>query len=485
MSSLGDKLIGGAIWTAGAAWVSNLIALGVFVALTRFLTPQEFGLATLAMLPVFFLSVLVTTGIPDALVQRREIDRAHLNSAFWLLAAIGFVLSGLIWICAGLIARFFRQPELEPLLGWSCVVVAIESLAVVPGAVLKRELGFRKLALRTLLATATSAALAVAMAAFGCGAWSVIGYQVTKTCVGTTLVFLGSGWRPLLSYSHARCRDLLPFASPIVAQSVLAFANNELPAFVLGVFLGPAAVGVYSFARRPFQVLWDVFLTPLMGLIVPTVARIQDDPEKIDRFFNTALRMTALCAFPIFIGFAAVAPVAVPFIFGAQWSGAVAVVAILTPLAILKTIDALCASTILALGYSALVLKLRLVFIILAAAPVIAAARLSAEALATAVLLCNLAVLPLMLFFARWTARVDVRKSMGIFLKLAVVSLLMFVAARAAQLNAPAHAPQLVVLAFAILAGGAVYIAGAVGLVRADLEQFRMLMFKTRRWKTA
>ncbi|WP_395665757.1 lipopolysaccharide biosynthesis protein [Methylocella sp.] len=480
MPSLGRKLVSGAIWTAAASWGSQIIAFGVFVALARFLTPQQFGLATLAMIPPFFLSVFVTTGIVDALVQRRDVERGHLVSAFWLVCAMGLALSGAIFAGAELLAAFFGQPELRELLRWSCLVVAIESFAVVPTALLRRDLAFRTLALRGFFATATSAIVGVGMAAHGFGVWSLIAYQLARTGAGTALVFAGSRFLPSFSYSRARIAELLPFARPIVAQSLLAFVNGELPAFVLGAFLGPAAVGVYSFARRPFQVLWEVCLTPLLGLVMPTVARIRDDPGKTDRFFNAALRMTALCAFPVFIGFAAVAPVAVPVVFGPQWSGAVVVVTILTPLAILMIIDALCVYTILALGHSKLVFKLKGAFTIVSAGPIVVAAHVSPEALAATVVLCQLAFLPLMMVSARRIAGVDVRRPLDIFPKLALASLLMFVAARAAELNAPAQAPQLAVLAFAILVGAAVYVAGALGLVRGDLALARDLVLKNR-----
>jgi O-antigen/teichoic acid export membrane protein len=50
MASLGRKIVGGAIWTAGASWGSQLITLAVFVVLARYLGPDDFGVATLALM---------------------------------------------------------------------------------------------------------------------------------------------------------------------------------------------------------------------------------------------------------------------------------------------------------------------------------------------------------------------------------------------------------------------------------------------------
>lgn len=274
MASLSRKIVGGVIWTAAASWVAQLITFAVFVVLARYLTPEDFGLATLAMLPPIILSSLVTSGIPDALIQRPEIERAHLDFAFWLLAGAGIALTALIFAFAGVMAAIFDQPLLRDLIRCASVNVAIEALAAVPTVIIKRELNFRMLALRTSVATAVSAALGIGLALAGYGVWSLVCLQIAKTAVGVALLFLGIKWRPRMRYSHERCRELFAFARPIIAKSLLDLANSELPSLALGVALGPEPVGVYAFARRPFQILWDVFLTPLMGLVMPTVSRI-------------------------------------------------------------------------------------------------------------------------------------------------------------------------------------------------------------------
>ncbi len=258
---LGRKIVSSAVWTAGASWGSQLVTLTVFVILARYLGPDDFGIATLAMLPPLFLSVLVITGIPDALVQRREVTATHLDSAFWFLAGAGLMLSALIWAFAGPIAGAFGQPSLKEVVRWTSIIVAIQALAAVPTVVLKRELDFRVLAVSTLVATALSAALGIGHGdrriwrvepcldpdreggdRDGAG---VLGKRVAALTCATRMHVVGSC---LVS----RARSL--------RNRLLAMANDELPSVALGIFLGPGAVGVYAFARRPFQILWDVFL---------------------------------------------------------------------------------------------------------------------------------------------------------------------------------------------------------------------------------
>src|SRR4051794_6764103 len=118
MTSIGKKIIGGAAWTAAETWGRQAAIFAVFVVLARHLGPEAFGFVALAMVAPAIFAMPVTTGIPDALVQRAEIEPIHLDSAFWLLAATGAVFSVLIWTFAGMIAAAFHQPLLEDLVRW-------------------------------------------------------------------------------------------------------------------------------------------------------------------------------------------------------------------------------------------------------------------------------------------------------------------------------------------------------------------------------
>ncbi len=146
----------------------------------------------------------------------------------------------------------------------------------------------------------------------------------------------------------------------------------------------------------------------------------------------------------------------------------------------MRTIDALCAYTILALGYSSLVLKINLSFTILAVIPVVVASRISVEAMLAAMVACNIALLPFFLFFAQRSARIDIRRPLAIFPKLAIASSLMFAAVTAVRLGAPENAPQMVAIGCAVIIGAIVFGVAAILLVRPDLQSARELLLKMR-----
>lgn len=480
LGSIGRKVVSGAAWAAVETWGRQITVLAIFIILARHLGPEAFGLATLSMVAPIILSGVVTRGIPDAIVQRAEIDALHLDSAFWLLVSTGLTLSALLWVFAGVIAELFGQPLLESLVRCTCVIVLIHALAAVPAAILKRELNFRLFTLRTLIGTTVGGSVGLAAAIGGYDMWSLIWMQLAKAIVETTIIVLASSWRPRLAYSYPHCRELFGFALPIIGHTLWNFVNDEIPKVILGLFFGPAAVGIYAIARRPLDLLVEVFLGPLTALTMPAVARIQREPAKIDHFFNTSVRMAGIAGFPAFVGFAAIAPVAVPLVFGPQWSSGVVAVQILMLLGLQRTIDSICALTILALGHSGLILKMNMVYTLLSLVLLTAAAQVSLEAVVAALVACNMLLLPAFLFYVQRISDIDVLRPLAIFPRLAGAVIIMFAVVTAWVFGAPHGVSQAIDLAGAIAIGAAVYMTAAVMLVRADLLKVRDMLISLR-----
>jgi len=480
MTSLGSKIVFGTFWTAVETWGRQAVMFAVFVILVRHLGPEAFGLAALSMVAPVLLAVPVTRGLPEALIQRAEIDPIHFHSVFWLLVVTGAVLSGLIWLFAGVIADIFGQPVLKDLIRWTSLIVVIQSFSGVPIAVLKRQLNFRLFALRTIVGTIAGGSLGVVLAFSGYGMWSVIWMQIAKSLVETIVLLAGSTWSPKLQFSWSRCSELFGFGGPILGQSLWNFVNDEMPKVILGLFLGPYAVGVYAMARRPLEFLAEAFLGPLVNMTMPAVSRVQSEPGKINRFFNASVRLTGIVAFPAFVGFAAIAPVAVPFVFGEQWVSGILAVQILMLLGLQRAVDSICALMILALGHSGLILKLNFTYTVLGAILLTAAAQVSLNTTILALVATNLMLLPIFLFCVQRIGHVDIRKPLAIYPRLALAAGLMFAAVAAWLAVAPANLSPVMLIVGGIAVGAVTYLGAAVVLVRPDLLNARDFFLRLR-----
>jgi O-antigen/teichoic acid export membrane protein len=479
MNSLGRKIANGTFWTLVETWGHQIILFVVFVVLARLLGANSIGLAALAMSAPILLGVPVSKGIPDAIIQRAEIDELHLDSAFWLLIGVGVCLAGVTWAGSGLIAVAFGEPQIAALVRFACIVIVIQSVSAVPMAMLKREMNFRPLALRTLIATSIGGIVGIGMALDGYGVWSIVSMQITKASVEAIVLLVAGRWWPRFRFSADRCGDLLGFAAPITGYSLWQYVNEEMPKVILGALLGANAVGIYVVARRPLELLSLAILGPVTGMAMPAVSRLQNDSAKIDRFFDNSIRLSMLVGFPAFMGFAAVAPDIIPLIFGDHWISSIGAVQIILLLGLVRSIDGICAGVVLALGHSGLILKFNVFYTFMAAIIITAAAQASVEATMAAVVFCNLVLVPPFLYYTRELAGIDVLKPLRILPRLLLATLAMFLAVTVWRDMVGGHG-SILMLASAIAVGALTYGAAVVALLMPDLLAARELLLRIR-----
>ena len=222
----------------------------------------------------------------------------------------------------------------------------------------------------------------------------------------------------------------------------------------------------------------QALLSPLTNIALPTISRLRERPEKVDEFFDTGVRIAGLVGFPVFVGFAAIAPDAVPFIFGAHWASAVLPVQILMLLGLLRTVDGLCGLTLVALGHSKLVLLLSIVYTVLLLITLPIGASMQLEGALTAQLLCSLLLVPIFLSVSQRVAKLDVLAPLKFFPRLATSSGVLYMAVTGWRLCLPAATPHALAVGSAILIGGAVY--GVMGLILMRPELFRAVDMLTR-----
>ncbi|AFY66666.1 lipopolysaccharide biosynthesis protein [Geitlerinema sp. PCC 7407] len=327
--SLKQKALRGVLWTAIQNWGGQAISFIVFLVLARLLNPEDFGLVALASVFFAFMQVFLDQGFSQAIVQRRELEPDHLDTAFWTNVLIGGLLTITSAASAGAIAALFKQPLLTPIIGWLSLNFVLGALNSVQTAILSRELAFKTLAWRSLVGLLAGGATGVAMALTGWGVWSLVGQQLTNSVVGVAVLWQVSDWRPRLRFSRRHFRELFSYGINVVGINALNFLNRRADDFLIGYFLGPVALGYYTVAYRILLVLSQLMIGTIQKTAMPVFSKLQAEPERLKGAFYSAIQMTSLVAFPVFLGLSALAPELVVLVFGEQWRPSIPVMQIL------------------------------------------------------------------------------------------------------------------------------------------------------------
>ncbi len=336
--SIRDRTVRGVSWSAAAQVGGQVLGLLGTLALARLLTPQVFGL--LGMVTVFtgFIAVFQNLGLGPAIVQDRTIDEEQLSGIFWfnLLFALG--LAAVSVIAAPLVSRFYGRPELVLVMVVLSAVFPVTALAVVPDALLTRDMDFRRLGIANLAAQLLGLAVGIAVAAAGFGVWALVWQQVAGAVGLAALKLRATRWTPRLALPARRIRSHLDFGLRLQAGSLLNYGTRNTDDLLIGRVLGAPALGVYQMAYR--LMLWPLQnVAHVVGRVMfPALSAIQHDIPRVRRAFLEAVAVIAFITFPAMVGAWLVAPTAIPLILGPRWAGVVPVFRILCLLGLIQSV---------------------------------------------------------------------------------------------------------------------------------------------------
>ncbi len=327
--SLKRQAAQGVFWAAASNWGAQVSGFLVFAVLSRLLQPEDFGLIALAVVFTAFTRLVAEQGLADAIVQRATVDREHLDTAFWANLAASIVLAAVLILTAPFIADLLDEPDLSPVLAWLSASIVLRGFSSVQRAILRRNLEFAKLTIRSLASVVVGGVAGIVAAFADYGVWSLVIQSLTTEVVGVAALWTVSSWRPGLRFSLSTLRGLLLFGVNVVGFRVLLFLSRRADDLLIGVVLGPVALGFYVVAYRFLRLMGNITTIVIGTVAFPVFSRLQEDRDRVRRAYYKAIRLTSLIAFPAFLGASVTAPEVIRLMFGSGWSDSVPVMQIL------------------------------------------------------------------------------------------------------------------------------------------------------------
>jgi len=320
---------------SGLGWklFSQTVAVGsrfiLAVVLAHLLTPRQFGLAGMALVFTGIANIFADLSLGAALVQRTTISDDDLSTAFWTNLVAGGVLWALGVAVAPAVADFFSTPAVTPLFRACASLAFLYSLTVTQTAILTREMDFRSLEIRTVVATLAGGATAVGLAIAGFGAWAVVGQALSTAVFSAALLWGLSPWRPRATYSLASLRTLGSFGAQTVFSRILSYVSLNADNLLIGRYIGSAGLGVYSIAYNVMFAPLQQIAQPIHQVLFPAFAKVKGEPERLGQAWLRGNQLVAGLMVPALIGMAVVAPDFVQTVFGQRWHAATPVLQLL------------------------------------------------------------------------------------------------------------------------------------------------------------
>jgi len=275
------------------SWGSQVFGSAFFLVLLYLLEPSDFGLLAMAGVFIGAGEIFADLGLVEAMVQKHSISHAGFSGVFWLLMVLAILTCGLIWLL---------YPVLDTLTGISgvgsvssilCLSYLFANAGNVFRARLKRDLSFNRLALCSVSATIVAGGVAIFLAYAGWGVWSLVAREIIYDAVEAGGMAVAADWLPGFLISYDETRELVSFGGKVIGNRAANFFQTRADDFVIGLYLGPSLLGLYSVGYDMFLLLHRLFNQTLSEVALPAFSRIQDNLERVRKNFFRVIRVNS------------------------------------------------------------------------------------------------------------------------------------------------------------------------------------------------
>lgn len=335
------KVLGGLKWSTGGRGAQIVIQIVQYAILARLLTPEEFGLFSMTNIVLGFSMQLGDAGLSTAIIQSKDLNKEKFSTLYFLSILIGIVIFAGINLTKGFVELFFNADGLSGLLFMGSFIFLIIPIGKQYQTLFQKELMFETIVKVELTGKLFSALTCIILAFYGLGVKSLIwGLILDHTIRYTYFFFRGTKrhYRLVAVFRLQQVKREVKFGLNSLGASFTNYIGSRMDKILIGRFLGEGALGFYEIAfNLVIQPLYN--LSPILNRVVlPSFAKIQDDVQKIKKYYFNSIEYLNLFIVPLMIGISLTAKPIVLILYGSQWQSSVVLVQILAFVALFEIV---------------------------------------------------------------------------------------------------------------------------------------------------
>jgi lipopolysaccharide exporter len=315
-ANLGKAIARGAAWTVSLRLVVRFISVISTLILARLLTPEDFGIYALAITAYAFVDLLGAFGFGSALIQNQEATRPHYNTAWTLHFIFSLMTASLLYLLAPFAAEFLREPQLEIVARFMCILFLVDGLKNVGIIDFQKHMNFSREFRLQLLTKLSGFVVTIPLAFLLRSYWAMLWGLLASSLMLLLLSYLMQPFRPRLELS--RWRQMLSFSAWLQINNILSYFSRHTEKVLVSRMADIAAVGSLQLAREIGQLLKEV-IQPINRAVFPGYAKVNKQPAGMLAIFCDVNGILMMAGFPVAIGIFAVAHLFVPTVLGGQW----------------------------------------------------------------------------------------------------------------------------------------------------------------------
>ena len=327
--NLKSQTVRGVWWSFLERYSTQGVSFLITLFMARILSPGEYGL--IGMIAIFMAlgQVFIDGGFANALIQKETRTETDFSTVFWINVSIGFLSYLILFFAAPIIASFYNEEILIPIIKIYGLNLVLSSLAGVNKVKLVIDINLRTQLKISLISAITSGITGIICALKGCGVWAIVAQSNVAAALTAVLSFVFVKWKPSLTFSRESFKSLFSFGSKLLVAQIISTAYTYLYNIVIGKKYTKAELGLYTKAGL-FSQMVSTYLTSAMTRVsFPVLSRVQNEDDQLMGAYRKFIGMVAFIVFPIALGVCGMARPLILSLITEKWLGCVPFIQIL------------------------------------------------------------------------------------------------------------------------------------------------------------
>jgi O-antigen/teichoic acid export membrane protein len=360
-SNLRQKTASGLFWSFSDLVANQGIQFIIQVILARLLLVEDFGLIGMITIFIAISTSFIDSGFSQALIREQEAKQEDFSTVFLFNLAMACGLYIILFLSAPLVGDFFREPRLIAILRVLSLVLIINSFGLIQRVMLVRRIDFKTQTKISIIASVTSGIVAIVLAYFGFGAWSLVIRTLTMQFLVAFLLSISNKWKPSLVFSVHSFKRLFRFGSRLLVSGLINTIYVNIYYVIIGRFFSATDLGYYTNAKKLEETTSMAVTGALQRVSYPVLSSMQSEESRLKAGFAKIIRTSTYLNFPIMVFLAAIASSLIGLVFGVKWLPSVPYFQILCFAGMIYPLHAINLNILQVKGRSDLFLKLEII----------------------------------------------------------------------------------------------------------------------------
>lgn len=339
----------------------QVVSFVVSLVLARLLEPGDYGLISIVLVFTNLAAVCVQGGLNVALIQKDKPQRIDYSSVLSFSIIVAFGLYCLLHLSAPLIARFYDNDALIPIIRVLSGIIILGAINSVQVAYVSKKMLFKKLCFANTLAAVFSGMTGILLAYYGKGIWALVVQQLMFQALCGMLLYFFVRWFPGFRFSGEALRRLMGFGTKIFASNFLTALFLDIRDLIIGKSFTFSDLAFFKEGKLFPQTIITAVDTSIQSVLLPAYSERQDDYNRVASVLLSSIRMSVFFIFPMMFGLASIARLLVEVLLTEKWLPCVPYLQIYCIIFAIKPLHTANMQALAGIGKSSILLKLDII----------------------------------------------------------------------------------------------------------------------------